>query len=85
MLIRGKFTAKPGKQFEMRKAIYNKVHAALDAAGIPFARREVRVALPDGVKVDELTEDQKQSIAAAATEAAQAANAGTEVPSGDTR
>lgn len=49
MVIRGKFMAKPGKQFMIRKEIYNRVKAEFAANGIEFARREVRVALPDNV------------------------------------
>lgn len=47
MVIRGKFMAKPGTQFMMRKVIYNRVKSDLNAAGIEFARREVRVRMPD--------------------------------------
>ena len=46
MIMRGKFMAKPGKQFTLRKEIYNRVKAAFKANGIEFARREVRVAIP---------------------------------------
>ncbi|AXI45622.1 mechanosensitive ion channel protein MscS [Sulfitobacter sp. SK012] len=70
MVFRGKFMAKPGTQFTMRKEIFNRVSAAFVENGIEFARREVRVALPsmDGKK---LTEEDKSAIAAAATQAAQ--------------
>ena len=70
MIIRGKFMAKPGKQFEMRKVIYNKVHAALDEAGIPFARREVRVAVPDAPKQADGDEAKTANVAGAASAAA---------------
>jgi small-conductance mechanosensitive channel len=46
MIIRGKFMAKPGRQFVLRKEIYNRVKAAFEENGIAFARREVRVAIP---------------------------------------
>jgi small-conductance mechanosensitive channel len=70
MVFRGKFMAKPGTQFTMRKEIFNRVNAAFAENGIEFARREVRVALPsmDGKK---LTDEDKATIAAAATQAAQ--------------
>ncbi len=71
MLIRGKFMAKPGKQFEIRKEVYKRVHAALEEAGIPFARREVRVAIPNLESAGNLTEEQKTQIAGAASAAAQ--------------
>ncbi len=71
MTIRGKFMAKPGKQFEIRKEIFNRVRAAVDEAGIPFARREVRVALPDLPKDgDEASEQAAKAAASAAAAAA---------------
>ena len=71
MIIRGKFMAKPGRQFVLRKEIYNRVKAAFEENGIDFARREVRVAIPGLENADRLTEDDKAAIAAAATQAAQ--------------
>ena len=70
MVIRGKFMAKPGKQFMIRKEVYNRVSAAFAENHIPFARREVRVALPEGTSAEELTDDQKRAISAAASAAA---------------
>ena len=46
MIIRGKFMARPGRQFVLRKEIYNRVKTAFEENGIAFARREVRVAIP---------------------------------------
>ena len=71
MIIRGKFMAKPGKQFTLRKEIYNRVKKAFEENGIDFARREVRVAIPGLDGPDRLTEEDKAAIAAAATQAAQ--------------
>jgi small-conductance mechanosensitive channel len=71
MVIRGKFMAKPGKQFTLRKEIFNKVKAQFEANGIDFARREVRVAIPGLDGKDDLTAEDRASIAAAATQAAQ--------------
>ena len=72
MIIRGKFMAKPGRQFVLRKEIYNRVKKAFEENGIDFARREVRIAIPglDG-ESEELTDEQKQIIAAGAAQAAQ--------------
>ncbi len=67
MVIRGKFTAKPGSQFMMRKEIYNRVKAAFSEAGIEFARREVRVAIPGMDDDEHLNDEEKTRIAAAAT------------------
>ena len=67
MVSRGKFTAKPGSQFMMRKEIYNRVKAEFKDSGIEFARRELRVAIP-GMDVDEhLSDEEKTKLAAAAT------------------
>ena len=71
MIIRGKFMAKPGKQFTLRKEIYNRVKAAFNEAGIEFARREVRVAIPGLDSTDKLDDEDKAAIAAAASQAAQ--------------
>jgi small-conductance mechanosensitive channel len=71
MVIRGKFMCKPGTQFMIRKEIYNRVNAAFAEAGLEFARREVRVALPSMKDGGQLSEDDKTAISAAATQAAQ--------------
>jgi len=73
MIIRGKFMAKPGKQFVLRKEIYNRVKAAFEANGISFARREVRVAIPGLEDKNDLTDEQKSTISAAAAQAAEGA------------
>ena len=70
MVMRGKFMAKPGKQFMARKEIYNRVKAAFDEAGIDFARREVRVAIPGLDSGDNLSAEQKTAIEAVATDVA---------------
>ena len=66
MIIRGKFMAKPGTQFTIRKEIYNRVKAAFAENGIDFARREVRVAIPGLEDTDQLNDTEKAAIAAAA-------------------
>ncbi|MEO0402124.1 MAG: mechanosensitive ion channel domain-containing protein [Pseudomonadota bacterium] len=71
IVIRGKFMAKPGTQFVLRKEIYNRVNKAFEENGLEFARREVRVALPGMEDGHKITEDEKTAIAAAATQAAQ--------------
>ncbi|WP_420584057.1 mechanosensitive ion channel family protein [Ruegeria sp.] len=70
MIIRGKFMAKPGKQFTLRKEIFNRVKAAFKENGIDFARREVRVAIPGLEESENLTEEQKAAVGAAAADAA---------------
>ncbi|WP_299810286.1 mechanosensitive ion channel domain-containing protein [uncultured Roseibium sp.] len=69
IVVRGKFTTKPGKQFGMRKEIYKRVQQAFEENGIQFARKEVRVHMPDNTKLDN---EQKQQIAAAAAESVSA-------------
>lgn len=69
MVMRGKFMAKPGTQFTIRKEIYNRVKKEFDLAGIPFARREVRVAISDPKHHENLSEDDKAKIAATAVAA----------------
>ena len=47
LIVRMKFTAKPGEQWIVRRMAYTKVRDALAAAGIEFAHREVKVRLPE--------------------------------------
>jgi small-conductance mechanosensitive channel len=67
IVVRGKFTTKPGKQFGVRREIYKRVQKAFEENGIQFARKEVRVQLPENTKLDD---SEKEAIAAAAAEAA---------------
>ncbi len=79
MVVRGKFMAKPGRQWTLRKEIYARVQQAFEEAGIQFARKEVRVKIDagEGGTVDpaQLTEAQKRAVGAAAHEAAEEAEA----------
>ena len=68
IVIRGKFSTVPGGQFIIRKEVYNRVQKAFEANGIEFARKEVRVHLPEHVKADALTEADKAAISAAASD-----------------
>lgn len=65
LVVGGKFMAKPGTQFMMRKELYVRIQKAFDENGIQFARKEVRVKL-DGENPEELTQSQIKSIAGAA-------------------
>lgn len=67
IVIGGKFMAKPGTQFMMRKELYLRVQRAFDENGIQFARKQVRVKLDDEDHID-LTPKQLNAIAGAATE-----------------
>lgn len=65
MIIRVKFMTKPGDQWLVRKRVYEEIRALFEREGIKFAHREVTVRLADG-KAEDLTEEQKQKVAAAA-------------------
>ena len=67
IVVRGKFTTKPGKQFGVRKEIYKRVQRAFEENNIQFARKEVRVQLPENATLDE---KQKEALASAAAAAA---------------
>jgi small-conductance mechanosensitive channel len=73
IVIRGKFSTVPGGQFLIRKEAYTRVQKAFEAAGIEFARKEVRVTLPENVQASELSQSQKETIAAAASDEPEAA------------
>jgi len=72
IVMRGKFMAKPGTQFTIRKEIYNRVRNAFKENGIEFARREVRVAIPGMEDHDDLNVEQKATVEAAVSGAVQA-------------
>ena len=69
IVVRGKYMAKPGKQFQIRKEIYNRVQTEFEANGIQFARREVRVRL-GGDEAADLGPEDRGRIAAAGAQAA---------------
>jgi small-conductance mechanosensitive channel len=49
MLIRGKFTCKPGGQFMIRKQVYLRVQQIFTENNIEFAKRKVEVLLPKDI------------------------------------
>ena len=63
LVVGGKFMAKPGTQFMMRKELYVRIQKAFDENGIQFARKEVRVKLEEEEHHDELSPDQIKTIA----------------------
>ncbi|MFT5110770.1 MAG: small-conductance mechanosensitive channel [Parasphingorhabdus sp.] len=65
MVMRMKFTAKPGEQWVIRREAYRRVRDALRADGIEFAHRQVTVHLPETDKVDP---DKLKQIAGAAAQ-----------------
>ena len=52
MVIRVKFTAKPGKQFVIKREAFRRITEALNAKGIYYAHRKVIVDFPEDAKVD---------------------------------
>jgi len=70
IIVRGKFMSKPGRQFMLRKELYNRVQQAFQENGIEFAHRKVTVALPPGLS---LSAEDEQRVAEAAGAAAVAA------------
>ena len=67
IIVRGKFMSKPGRQFMLRKELYNRVQQAFQDNGIEFAHRKVTVELPPGVK---LSAEEEKHLAEAAGAAA---------------
>ena len=75
MVIRVKFTAKPGKQFVIKREAFRRITEALNAKGIYYAHRKVIVDLPEEVKRGSLDQETQQKIAQAGAAAVQAAEA----------
>jgi len=75
MVIRVKFTAKPGKHFVIRREAYRRITEALAAKGIHYAHRKVIVELPHD---DGGNSSQKEKIAEAGAAAGLAAMAADE-------
>jgi small-conductance mechanosensitive channel len=64
LVIRMKFTSKPGKQWMIKRAAYRLVQEALAEKGIHFASRQVTVHVPENENID--PEKLKQVAGAAA-------------------
>jgi small-conductance mechanosensitive channel len=64
LVIRMKFTSKPGKQWMIKRSAYRLVQEALAEKGIHFASRQVTVHVPENEGID--TEKLKQAAGAAA-------------------
>ncbi len=66
MVIRVKFTAKPGTHFVIRREAYRRITEALAAQGIHYAHRKVIVELPqdeNGSRPESAGEEQQKKIA----------------------
>ncbi|NIA67235.1 mechanosensitive ion channel [Pelagibius litoralis] len=68
-LLRGKFMAKPGKQFLIRRAIFQAVQQAFAREGIKFADRRVTVNVPGagGMEPEERAAAEKAAASAVAS------------------
>jgi small-conductance mechanosensitive channel len=75
MVIRVKFTAKPGTQFLIRREAYRRITEALNAKGIYYAHRKVIVDLPEETQQKLSGEAQKAVLEAGAGAAAAQAEA----------
>jgi len=60
LIIRMKFTAKPGEQWIVRRVAYTNVRDALADAGIQFAHREIKVRMPDGLEAIQKIADENK-------------------------
>jgi small-conductance mechanosensitive channel len=69
MLVKAKFTAKPGEQFVIRREAYQRIKQAFDEAGIHFAHRQVTVFVPPGTAGSSETAAATGAAAAAVLEA----------------
>ncbi len=65
MVIRVKFTAKPGKQFVIKREAFRRITESLNAKGIYYAHRKVIVDFPEGA-INESADQLKIAQAAAA-------------------
>ncbi|WP_179954224.1 mechanosensitive ion channel family protein [Denitrobaculum tricleocarpae] len=66
LVIRAKFTAKPGRQFMIRKEAYIAVQEAFAANGIEFARPEIKVTVEDEQDDDDIPATTHEKVRAAA-------------------
>jgi moderate conductance mechanosensitive channel len=71
IVVRGKFMTKAGMQFGVKKEILNRIRKEFEDNGIEFARKEVRVHVPDLDGQTHLDPKRKEAIAAAASQAAE--------------
>lgn len=68
MIIRVKFTAKPGKHFLIRREAYRLITESLNSKGFFYAHKKVIVELPDNVQHDEKVLKEAGAAASQTTE-----------------
>lgn len=77
MILRVKYTTKPGDQFVLRKTVYAKIRELFEREGVQFAHREVKVRLADAeTRESDLTPEDKEAIAGAVVPTLDPATAG---------
>ncbi|MDT8345120.1 MAG: mechanosensitive ion channel family protein [Thermohalobaculum sp.] len=75
MIVRIKFMTRPGDQWPVRRRVYQAIRELFAREGIHFAHREVTVRLPNLPAGQDLTEDQRRAVGAAARTAVDIAEA----------
>ncbi|MFT5730392.1 MAG: small-conductance mechanosensitive channel [Desulforhopalus sp.] len=80
MVIRVKFTSKPGKQFVIKREAFRRITEALNAKGIYYAHRKVIVDLPPESDLAKAPESIKQKVLQAG-----AATVQDQPPEGETK
>ena len=70
MVIRAKFTSKPGKQFVIKREAFRRITEALNAKGIYYAHRKVIVDFPEQSKADSADQEAQQKVLQAGAAAA---------------
>ena len=70
MVIRAKFTSKPGKQFVIKREALRRITEALNAKGIYYAHRKVIVDFPEQAKDDSIDQETQQKVLQAGAAAA---------------
>lgn len=86
MVIRVKFTSKPGKQFMIKREAFRRITEALNAKGIYYAHRKVIVDFPEGSKANEIDDDSRKKLleaGAAAALTAESSREGQQMKKGD--
>lgn len=66
MILRVKFMTRPGDQWEIRKRVYQELHALFRREGVRFAHREVTVRFADDQAAGPAGREAAQSVAAGA-------------------
>jgi small-conductance mechanosensitive channel len=85
MIFRVKFMTRPGDQWTTRKLVYTEIRKLFKENDIKFAHKEVTVRIPEieNRNVNNLTDDEKKAIGAAARRAVDEQDTGMKPPADD--